>query len=70
MMNDLHRFDASSIIYNTNIYAKNNDYEPIIGYYKYQDTELDTNLLIDSALRIKNVLPVSPSSNTKIKFII
>ena len=62
MMNDLDRFDASSIIYNTNIYAKNNDYDPIIGYYKYQDTELDTNLLIDSTLRIKNVLPVSPSA--------
>ena len=62
MMKDLHRLDASSIIYNTNIYAKNNDYEPIIEYYKYQDTELNSNLLIDSTLRVKNVLPVSPSA--------
>ena len=57
MMHDS-TFDAG-IIYVTNIYAKNNDYNSIID--KYQDTELDTNLLIDSTLN-KNVLPVSPSA--------
>jgi len=62
MFSDLNKLEADSLVYNTNIFANNNNYEPLFDYYKHKDTLLSSEYVIDSVLRIKNVLPVSPSA--------
>ena len=62
MFSDLNKLEADSLIYNTNIFANNNNYEPIFNYYNHEDTLLSSEYVIDSVLRIKKVLPVSPSA--------
>jgi len=62
MLNDITKLKAKSIIYNTNIYAKTHNYDPIVDYYKHNDKKLTTEIVINSILRIENALPVTPSA--------
>lgn len=62
MLNDINEYDAKCIIYNTNIYAKTHNYEPLRDYYKHNTCELTKEKIIDSVLRITDPLPVTPSA--------
>ena len=35
MFSDLNKLEADSLVYNTNIFANNNNYEPLFDYYKH-----------------------------------
>ena len=63
MLQDLINLDAKSITYNTNIYAKSFNYEPIKNYYAKDTCELNTNIVIDSILKLAAPLPVTPSAS-------
>ena len=63
MLQDLINLDAKSITYNTNIYAKSFNYEPINSYYVKDTCELNTNIVIDSILKLASPLPVTPSAS-------
>ena len=45
MLQDLNNLKANSITYNTNIYAKSFNYEPIKNYYAKDSCELNTNIV-------------------------
>ncbi len=62
MLNDLAELQAKTIIYNTNIFAKTHNYEPINRYYKHNDTQLTIEKVVNSILRIEEALPVTPSA--------
>ena len=63
MLQDLSSLDAKSITYNTNIYAKSFNYEPINSYYAKDTCELNMNIVIDSILKLASPLPVTPSAS-------
>ena len=63
MLQDLSNLEAKSITYNTNIYAKSFNYEPIKNYYAKDTCELNMNIVIDSILKLSSPLPVTPSAS-------
>ena len=62
MLKTLLNFKADSLIFNTNIYAKINEFKSLNSYYKNPTSKLSENMVIDSTLRLQNPYPITPSA--------
>lgn len=63
MLNDIESLKADSVVYNTNIYAKVFNFQPINSYYKSKETKLTPNKVINSVLRVEDPFPITPSAS-------
>lgn len=63
MVQDIYDYKPNGLIYNCNIYSKNNDYQPIYNYYKHSTKKITRNDVVNHVLQLAPVFPVSPTAS-------
>ena len=63
MFDDLEKYEANTLIYNCNIYLKDNFQNPIMDYYKNETKKITKTDVINHVLQLAPVFPVSPTAS-------
>jgi len=63
MSDDLKKFGAEVLVYNANIYSKDNNFKPIYSYYRGNTKKLDQADIINSVLQLGLAYPTSPTAS-------
>ena len=70
MFEDIQKYEPNTLIYNCNIYLKDNYQNPINNYYRNDTKKLTTDDVINHVLQLAPVFPVSPTASVmKSKYI-
>ena len=63
MFVDLQKYEPNTLIYNCNIFLRDNFDKPIRDYYKNETKKLTTEDVINHVLQLAPVFPVSPTAS-------